>query len=560
MAPAPTAPRALHAAFVFAIVSLALFALHAPLLRLPYFWDEAGYYIPAARDLYLTGSLIPHSTPSNAHPPLVMAYLAACWKVAGFSTLVTHSAMLLLAAFALLGLFRLAERIANREVAMASVICTALYPVFFMQSTLVQVDLAAAALIFWGLLAYFDRRWWMVTLWFSLAVLAKETALLVPLALFAWELVAPRLRSKRILEGFTPAGWKSATLLVPLPPLTLWYAYHYSRTGYIFGNPEFFRYNVQATTNPLRVLLALLMRLWQLIGYMNLGVLTVAALLAMLLPPLPGPNGERPRIALHIQFTLLAVAAVYVLAMSIVGGAVLARYMLPIVPLVIIVLVSTLWRRVRFWREAIAIVALGFVLALFINPPYGFTLEDNLAYRDYIQLHMNAERFLQARYPTARVLTAWPASGELTQPTLGYVARPMQVVSLENFTIDELMSAAELRESFDVALVFSTKYEPPHPWLEHWEAWQQIKARFFGYHRDAPPALAAQLLGGDIVYAERRPGQWIAIIELPHALDANLAHYCDAPPGCHPDRSAAIKAKQAEWRNLLFLRDSVSPW
>ena len=25
-----------------------------PLLRLPYFWDEAGYYIPAARDLLLT--------------------------------------------------------------------------------------------------------------------------------------------------------------------------------------------------------------------------------------------------------------------------------------------------------------------------------------------------------------------------------------------------------------------------------------------------------------------------------------------------------------------------
>ena len=24
---------------------------HAPLLQLPYFWDEAGYYVPAARDL-----------------------------------------------------------------------------------------------------------------------------------------------------------------------------------------------------------------------------------------------------------------------------------------------------------------------------------------------------------------------------------------------------------------------------------------------------------------------------------------------------------------------------
>ena len=56
-----------------------------PYLRLPYFWDEAGYYVPAARDLLLTGSLIPQSSVSNAHPPLVMAYLALWWKVVGFA-------------------------------------------------------------------------------------------------------------------------------------------------------------------------------------------------------------------------------------------------------------------------------------------------------------------------------------------------------------------------------------------------------------------------------------------------------------------------------------------
>ena len=41
-------------------------------------------------------------------------------------------------------------------------------------------------------------------------------------------------------------------LLLPLFPLIAWYAYHYARTGYVFGNPEFFRYNVAATLNPLR--------------------------------------------------------------------------------------------------------------------------------------------------------------------------------------------------------------------------------------------------------------------------------------------------------------------
>jgi hypothetical protein len=121
-------PRDPHPALVFVLTFAALLALHAPLLRLPYFWDEAGYYVPAARDLLLTGSLIPQSTVSNAHPPLVMAYLALWWKLVGFAPIVTRTAMLLAASFALLGLFRLAKTVANIEVAVATTILTAIYP------------------------------------------------------------------------------------------------------------------------------------------------------------------------------------------------------------------------------------------------------------------------------------------------------------------------------------------------------------------------------------------------------------------------------------------------
>ncbi len=223
--------------FLFALFFLALFALHAPLLRLPYFWDEAGYYIPAARDLLLSGSLIPYSAPSNAHPPLVMAYLALAWKILGFTPLVTRAAMLLIAAFALLGVFRLAQRVANTEVAIASAICTALYPVFFTQSSLAHLDLAAAAFTFWGLLAYVEDRRPAIAIWFSLAVLAKETAILAPLALFAWELPATAAeRRQNKAHGASrgsdpqdhqaPQGRKNlAALLIPASfPLFLWYA------------------------------------------------------------------------------------------------------------------------------------------------------------------------------------------------------------------------------------------------------------------------------------------------------------------------------------------------
>jgi 4-amino-4-deoxy-L-arabinose transferase-like glycosyltransferase len=522
--------RPLATALCLALFFLALFGLHVPLLNLPYFWDEAGYYIPAARDLLLTGSVIPYSTVSNAHPPLVMAYLALAWKLAGFTPAVTRTAMLLLAAFALLGVFRLARRVANTEVAIASATCTALYPVFFAQSSLAHLDLATAGFTIWGLRAYIGDRRWATAIWFSLAVLSKETAILAPMALLVQAAVgkareAAGRANKRdfLLREAGPAArdrWTSAALLVPIAALGLWYAYHWNRTGFIFGNPEFFRYNVQATLHPLRIALALGMRLWQVLGYLGLYLLTLATLFAMWLPPLPEKGEKRQRIALEVQLSFLAVILAYVLAMAAIGGAVLARYMLPVIPLVIIICVSTLRRRVRHWRAVVAIVALAFVVGWFVNPPYGFSMEDNLAYRDYILLHEHAENFLVAHYPTARVLTAWPASDELTRPYLGYVTRPMRVFRVEDFTVEQLIAAADLRSRFDVALVFSTKYEPPHPWFERWRLWQDWKTRFFGYHRDVPPQAAAQILGGQLVYSERRAGQWVGVIEMEQVQEA----------------------------------------
>ena len=518
--------------FLFALFFTGLMLLHAPLLRLPYFWDEAGYYIPAARDLFLTGALIPQSTLSNAHPPLVMAWLALAWRVFGYSTLVTRTAMLALSAFSLLGLFRLSRIAANLPVAWATTALVAIYPVYFTQSSMAQVDLPAAGFTFWALAAYIEDRPWKEVVWFSLAALAKETAILAPLAVLGWEVLGYFIRplskesSKEIRwkEILPPEGRRTHALylLLTVVPLAGWYAYHYAKTGFLLGNPEFFRYNVAATLNPLRVPLALGMRLWQLFGYFGLYLLTLAGVLAMLRPAqLEGKTENavaRPRIPFWMQAAFLAVVLAYLAFMSFVGGAVLARYMLPVVPLVILALVATLWRRVRYWKLIVGAVAIAFVAGLFSNPPYGFTLEDNLAYRDYIVMHAEASRFLAMQYSGERVLTAWPASDELTRPWLGYVnananaSQPFRVVRIEDFSASQIDVAARARDRFDVALVFSTKYQPAHTLFENWDAWRRVKEKFFGYHRDLLPEEIAQRLGGTIAYRKERNGQWIAVI------------------------------------------------
>jgi hypothetical protein len=533
---------AIPALAVFALIFTVTWLLHISLLQLPYFWDEAGYYIPAARDLWLKGHLIPDSTVSSGHPPLVMAWLAFWWKFSGFTPAVTRTAMLLISAFGLLGIFRLAKQVANTSVAIATTALTAIYPVWFAQSSLAHLDAAAAAFTFWGLAEYLRSRRSLAVLFFALAGLAKETAIIAPLALFAYERIASFLlahppmtgkgaapiSSKSILP-FAEPGWaKSIALLASALPLVVWFAYHHVRTGVFFGNPEFFRYNVAATANPLRILLALVQRFWHAFGYLNLFVLVAAAGLAMLYSPLSDGDNERMRIAIPVQSIFAVIIAAYIVMLSVVGGAVIARYMLPVVPLVIIICVSTLRRRISWWPWAISVVGLTFVLALFVNPPYRISPEDNLTYVDFVRLHQAAALTIEARYPNARVLTAWPASDELTRPWLRYVKKTVPVVHIENFSLPQIQLASEERDQYQIAYLFSTKLEPATPMFAA-PFWTRLQERFFDYHQDLPPEVAANMLGGRIVYQARRGGEWVAIVAIEEAQNASNRAIDPAP-------------------------------
>ena len=185
------------------------------------------------------------------------------------------------------------------------------------------------------------------------------------MALFAWELLCPFLNGVRVAQGETLCPRRRSlrqtlSFLLCLVPLLLWFEYHHHRTGFYLGNPEYLRYNLQATLNPLRIVLAFLIRLWHVLGYLNLFLLTLGALFAMTRPALSDSDGgTRPRIAVNTQLVFAVVLAANIVAESVLGGAVLARYMLPVVPLVILVCVSTMRRRLRRWTWWIAFTCAG---------------------------------------------------------------------------------------------------------------------------------------------------------------------------------------------------------
>ena len=101
----------------------------------------------------------------------------------------------------------------------------------------------------------------------------------------------------------------------------------------------------------------------------------------------------------------------------------------------------------------------------------------------------------------------------------------MQVVRIENFSLDEVMSAAEFRANYEAALIFSTKYEPGPAVWDRWQTWSGVESEVLWLSSRLPPAAAAQILGGHVVFSEQRQGQWIAVIEIEKRRNTKCGGY-----------------------------------
>jgi 4-amino-4-deoxy-L-arabinose transferase-like glycosyltransferase len=593
--------RFLLSAFCF----LASFVvLHYPLLRLPYYWDEAGYYIPAALDFCRSGQLVPTSTLPTGHTPLLIIYLALAWRAFGFSPLVTRAAMIAVAAGTLAGVYALGRRFAPREVRCWAVLLLAVSPLFFAQSTLVHLDLAAGLFTLLALLALLGDHPWRFALASTCAVLSKETAVvLLPVGwLFSWW-------QQRRAGGSLARTWWIA-YLTPLVVLAAWVGFCHHATGFWMGNREYLRYNLYSTLNPVRVLLTLLRRLYEtFVGGFN-WLLTASAIAgihwgqrrrvgAPLEPPIipaqaaihtanleppvipaqaaihaadlatpvipaqPGihaanlatpvipaqagihaanlatpvipaqPGIHAANLAtpvipaqagIHTLFFLGGwLAAAYLLMLSLVGGAVLPRYLLPIFPPLVLIAVALIWRLPRAAARSVMLLVAGcFVWAWFLNPPYPFPFEDNLAYADFIRLHEQAAQFLEAQPGNGRILTAWPASDELSHPFLGYVRRPLNVVSVEGFGRHEFDRVSP--ESFDCLYLYSRYWEPSNNWLRSFPWLQRLQERYFQYQ----PQIAEQELAARyhlrLLARFQWRGQWVRIyVKREHGEEESFA-------------------------------------
>ena len=509
------APPTLPILALYPLFFVVVYLSHFTLLRLPYFWDEAGYYVPAAWDFFHTGTLIPVTTLTNAHPPIPSILLAFWWHFAGFVPSATRTLVCMVAAAALLAVFRLCRDLtASTALATTVTLLTAVYPPWFAQSTLAHADIFAAAFTLWALALLLPNLSKQstspllqatVALLFSCAALSKETAIIPPLVLAAW--------CRKSHKNPTFRRW-IVPLSLPVLPLIAWYAYHHHKTGYFFGNPEYLRYNATSNLSPLHTFLALWHRFNHLTSHMNLWVPMACTIAVLFLPQL------RPILQKPARTALFILILTGYLEFSLLGGALLTRYLLPLYPLLLLLLADTWRSRLHHWWPLPALTAAAFLAAMFVNPPYAFAPEDNLTYRDMIVLHQQAASYIESHHPQSTVLTAWPATGELRRPELGYVHQPIATAPLENFALDQIQRAAQNPGEYDTALIFTTKYDPPNDALNFSRFIHLGKTARFDYTRDVHPEEVARLLHGTVVWHNEIRGEWAAVLRFPRVVNA----------------------------------------
>lgn len=480
--------RASHLILFFAFAAV-LLAMHWPLLTLPFHWDELGQFVPAALDLYRDGAWVPHSTLPNVHPPGVMLLLALVWKIFGFSILSSRLTMLAVAAVGVYLSFLLAIRLSRASPdapAIAAVAFLIAAPLFYTQSMMVLLDMPAMTLTVLALLLFFDERYAACALAASALVLVKETAISTPMVFAAWLW----LREKRRREALY--------FLAPAVALVLWLVELHHATGHWLGNDEFARFNVNQSLGFSHIVYAIGRRVYVL--FLSDGhFLGTAALIA----------GWR---LLHgKEWTVAGLVALAQTALvTLLGGAVLDRYLLPVLPILYaaFAVAASAWSRpVRLTVQA-SMVTL-FIVGWFWNPPVPFPYENNLAMVDFVRLQQQAAEYLADHAAGQRIATAWPFSDAVLHPEFGYVPRPLNLTVVTGGV--RLADLAKLNpKDFDVLVMYSAEWSVKGRLLDIHPI-RSLVHTFLDPNINATADEIRATLGFVPVLRWTRGGQWIEI-------------------------------------------------
>jgi hypothetical protein len=350
---------------------------------------------------------------------------------------------------------------------------------------MVLLDMPAMTLTVLALLLFLDGRYAWCAAVATALVLVKETAITTPMVFAAWLWFHDKRRREALY------------FVAPAAALGLWLFELRHVTGFWLGNAEFASFNVGASLDVSHILYALGRRIYAMFladGHF-LGTAALFAGWRLL-------RGRDWNIALWV-------GASQILVVSIFGGAVLDRYLLPALPILyaaMAIAASAYSRTVRRISQ-LAMLTL-FVIGWFWNPPIPFPYENNLAMVDFVRLQQEAAHYLEDHAANQRIASVWPFTDAILRPELGYVSHPLHPVKIEAFdpvSIDKLN-----RNDFDVLVVYLHDW-PAAGHLLDVPVVRDLVRILNGFRAQADSAEIRTKLGFVPVVRWTGGGQWIEI-------------------------------------------------
>jgi 4-amino-4-deoxy-L-arabinose transferase-like glycosyltransferase len=434
---------------VFLAALAALFALRGRALSTPYFWDEVGYYVPAAVSMYRNHLYpIPDLTTPLGYPPLQPLSLVVAWWIFGFSIAAARIACFVAAAAAVAATYALGREVFSTAAGVAAAALTLASPVFFGQAGFAQPECLLALFTTAATLALVRGRYGAHATAVALLLVTKWTALVSLPAFGLYALATARTWR----EGLARQLWYAPGLVL----LAAWFGFFYHETG-AFGphQADWTKVNLWDNLGPAVLLSRAAVRVEQLVEYDFAWLVLAPALLAGAAWCWRRSRGLERDSATAGRVALMAgVGALYVAFLT-VSGFLLPRYFVPVEPLFAVAGAAGIFYlaprplAVGYVAAAALLIHLNWYGRMAGGPAL---LETRAAYYDFVDTHAHASRWIEANMPGARVAATWPAFDELRYPFLGYVSRPVETVRL-----DALPEGAEALDRFDVL------YDAPVP-------------------------------------------------------------------------------------------------
>jgi hypothetical protein len=187
----------------------------------------------------------------------------------------------------------------------------------------------------------------------------------------------------------------------------------------------------------------------------------------------------------------VAVCAANVALVSVLGGAELERYLLPVLPVFYIAAAVALTFVPRLYANVISVgLMAGLAANLFWNPAYPFPYENNYAMVDFVRLQQIAAQFAESSLSDKKIATAWPLTASLRSPDFGFVDHGLKAIETTDFHASSIRALSA--PSFD-ALITYTRTWAPVDGLIAYPSVRRFLSRFYQWEPDITPEQCAQL-------------------------------------------------------------------